>query len=328
MESETETAAMRRAIELSRHALGTTSPNPNVGAVVLDAQGRVAGIGHTAPAGGPHAEIRALAEAGQAAQFGTVISTLEPCNHAVADPTPLGGGGAITLRAAGVQVHSGVLLHDAFDAMRPWLIAVGRGWPWVVWKFASTLDGRSAAADGSSKWITSAAARADVHRLRGRVDAIIAGSGTVLADDPHLTVRGDDGELLERQPLRVIVDGSGRTPIHAKVLDGAAPTWVVSADGGSAGRVDLQKMLEALYGRGVRAALLEGGPTLAGVFLRLGLIDRVVGYVAPKLLGAGPAILGDAGIAAIDQALELDFHDITRIGRDLRLTADLNPRGV
>jgi diaminohydroxyphosphoribosylaminopyrimidine deaminase/5-amino-6-(5-phosphoribosylamino)uracil reductase len=346
MTSEIETVAMRRAIALSQAALGHTSPNPNVGCVVLDAAGQVAGAGHTAPVGGPHAEIRALAEAGERARGGTAITTLEPCDHvgrtgpcshaliaagvtrvvfAVPDPTPLAGGGAATLRAAGVEVVSGVLAEQAYDAMRGWLTAVGRGWPWVVWKFAATLDGRSAAADGTSRWITSAAARADVHRIRGEVDAIIAGSGTVLADDPHLTVRDPDGVLRDNQPLRVVVDGSARTPAHARVRDDAAETWVVTADGG---RVDLQKMLETLYGRGVRTALLEGGPVLAGAFLRLGLVDRVVGYLAPKLLGAGPAALADAGVTSIANALELDFHDVARIGPDLRFTADLNFRGV
>ena len=341
MASQVEQAAMRRAIALAHDALGNTSPNPNVGCVILDADGQVAGEGFTAPAGGPHAEVRALAAAGARARGGTAVVTLEPCNHTgrtgpctrallaagiarvvigVPDPNPLAAGGADTLRSAGVDVALGVLAPEARDAMLGWLTAEGRGWPFVVWKFAATLDGRSAAADGTSKWITSAEARADVHRLRGAVDAIIAGSGTILADDPHLTVRDPDGRLRARQPLRVVVDGSGRTPAQARVNDAAAPTWIVTAAGG---RVDPQKMLEELFGRGVRTALLEGGPTLAGVFLRLGLVDRVVAYVAPKLLGAGPAALGDAGIGTIADAISLNIVDIVKIGPDVRLTLAL-----
>jgi diaminohydroxyphosphoribosylaminopyrimidine deaminase / 5-amino-6-(5-phosphoribosylamino)uracil reductase len=340
MTSEIQTA-MHRAIALSWQALGHTSPNPNVGCVILDATGRLVGEGFTAPAGGPHAEVRALAMAGERARGGTAVVTLEPCNHTgrtgpcsqallaagisavvvgVRDPDPRAAGGIETLRAAGVSVASGVLAEPARQAMLGWLTAVGRGWPFVVWKFAATLDGRSAAADGTSQWITSPEARADVHRIRGEVDAIIAGSGTVLADDPHLTVRAADGSLRPRQPLRVVIDGSGRTPETAKVNDGAAPTWIVTADGG---RVDLQKTLEELFGRGVRSALLEGGPTLAGAFLRAGLVDRVVAYLAPKLLGAGPAALGEAGIGSIAGALAFDFTDVARIGPDLRLTAAL-----
>jgi diaminohydroxyphosphoribosylaminopyrimidine deaminase / 5-amino-6-(5-phosphoribosylamino)uracil reductase len=338
--SQLEETAMRRAIALARQALGTTSPNPNVGCVVLDAAGHPAGEGHTAPAGGPHAEVRALAEAGERARGGTAVVTLEPCDHtgrtgpctqallaagvarvvvAVRDPDPRAAGGAETLRTAGVQVAEGVLEPAARDAMLGWLTAVPRSRPYVVWKFAATLDGRSAAADGTSKWITSPEARADVHVLRSEVDAIIAGIGTVLADDPHLTAREPDGSPRSRQPLRVVLEGSRRTPEKARVNDGAAPTWIVS--GADGGRADLPKMLEQLYGRGIRTALLEGGPTLAGAFLAGGLVDRVVAYVAPKLLGAGPAALGDAGISTLAGARTLDIVDITKIGPDLRLTA-------
>jgi diaminohydroxyphosphoribosylaminopyrimidine deaminase/5-amino-6-(5-phosphoribosylamino)uracil reductase len=206
--------------------------------------------------------------------------------------------------------------------MLGWLTAVRLGRPFVVWKFAATLDGRSAAADGTSKWVTSPAARADVHRLRSTVDAIIAGVGTVLADDPRLTARA--GEV--RTPLRVVVDTGGRTPENANVHDGAAPTWVATAAEVGAdpqGRVDLGQLLKALYARGVRTALLEGGPTLAGAFLAAGLVDRVVAYLAPKLLGAGANALGAAGVGTIADAVELDLVDVTRVGPDLRLTAAL-----
>jgi diaminohydroxyphosphoribosylaminopyrimidine deaminase/5-amino-6-(5-phosphoribosylamino)uracil reductase len=181
------------------------------------------------------------------------------------------------------------------------------------------MDGRSAAADGTSKWITSPDARADVHRLRAGVDAIIAGWGTVLADDPQLTVRSPSGVRAARQPLRVVVGGTRSTTAALKVFDDSAPTWVAAA--GKDGRVDLAAMLRELYARGVRVALLEGGPTLAGAFLAAGLVDRVVAYLAPKLLGAGPAALGDAGIGSIAEALTLDVVDLARIGPDVRLTA-------
>ncbi len=334
----THESHMRRAVELSLLGLGETSPNPNVGCVLVGAGGTVVGEGRTAPAGGPHAEVNALAAAGELARGATAYVTLEPCNHtgrtgpctaaliaagvarvviAVRDPNPVAAGGAETLRAAGITVEHGVLHDAAHAAMIGWLTAVGRGTPYVIWKFAATLDGRSAAADGTSRWITSPEARADVHRIRAGVDAVIAGIGTVLADDPQLTVRTAAGPAA-RQPLRVVVDGGSRTPADARVLDGSAPTWVVTGPGG---RVDLRAMLRELYDRGVRTALLEGGPTLAGAFLAEGHVDRVVAYLAPKLLGAGPAALAAAGISTISEALTLDVVDLAVIGPDVRLTA-------
>jgi diaminohydroxyphosphoribosylaminopyrimidine deaminase / 5-amino-6-(5-phosphoribosylamino)uracil reductase len=335
-----ELAAMDRALELATLGLGETSPNPSVGAVILAADGSVAGEGRTAPAGGPHAEVVALAAAGARARGGTAVVTLEPCDHTgrtgpctqaliaagvarvvvgVRDPDPVAAGGLDTLRAAGVQVASGVRAGAAAHGLRYWLTSVRRGRPYLIWKYAATLDGRSAAADGTSRWITSEAARADVHALRATVDAIVAGSGTVRADDPALTVRVPG---LDRRPLRVVVDSAGGTPEGARVTDGAAPTWVATAaavGAGPDGRVEL-------YRRGVRAALLEGGPTLAGAFLAAGLVDEVVGYLAPKLLGAGPAALGAAGVATVTDAIELDLTDVTQVGPDLRITATIRRR--
>jgi diaminohydroxyphosphoribosylaminopyrimidine deaminase/5-amino-6-(5-phosphoribosylamino)uracil reductase len=333
---------MDHALALCAEGLGQTSPNPSVGAVILSADGALAGVGRTAPAGGPHAEVGALAQAGPAARGGTAVVTLEPCNHTgrtgpcsraliaagvarvvvgVRDPHPVAAGGVETLRAAGVDVEVGVRAEQAAHTMRYWLTAVRRGRPYLIWKYAATLDGRSAAVDGTSKWITSEAARADVHRLRATVDAVVAGVGTVLADDAALTVRLPD---VRRRPLRVVVDSAGRTPAGARVRDDAAPTWIATTDevgAGPDGRVDLDKLLAALYARGVRAALLEGGPTLAGAALAAGLVDEVVGYLAPKLLGAGPTALGPAGVSSIAGAIELTVVDVTRIGPDLRLTA-------
>lgn len=369
MASQAEIAAMGRAVELAARGLGTTSPNPVVGCVILDKDGRVVGEGFHAYAGGPHAEIVALAGAGDRARGGTVVVTLEPCDHvgvtgpcsralvqagvarvviAVTDPDTHAAGGAQTLRAAGVEVEIGVRAAEAEAANIAWLTAVRRRRPYLIWKYAATLDGRSAAADGTSMWISSEAARMDVHAHRSTVDAVIVGVGTVLADDPQLTARNlRDGSLAIRQPLRVVVDSDGRTPPDARVRDAVAPTWIVTAEelGGAALReryggeladrpdtkqVDLAELLTQLYDRDVRAALLEGGPRLAGAFLRRGLVDRVVGYLAPKLLGAGPTALVDAGVDTVADAIELEIVDVTRVGPDLRFTAlprtDASPR--
>ena len=346
MASQAELAAMGRAVELAARGLGTTSPNPVVGCVIIDAGGAVAGEGFHAYAGGPHAEIVALAQAGERARGGTVVVTLEPCDHhgltgpctqallragvarvviGVRDPHPRAAGGERTLRAADVDVEVGVRQAEVEAGNIAWLTAVRRSRPYLIWKYAATLDGRSAAADGSSMWITSEAARMDVHAHRGTVDAVIVGVGTVLADNPQLTARNlRDGSLAIRQPLRVVVDSAGRTPAGARVRDAAAPTWVVTAadfGGGTDDQVDLAELLQRLYDKDVRAALLEGGPRLAGAFLSAGLVDQVIGYLAPKMLGSGPTALVDAGVGTIADAIEFELTDITRIGPDIRFTA-------
>jgi diaminohydroxyphosphoribosylaminopyrimidine deaminase/5-amino-6-(5-phosphoribosylamino)uracil reductase len=322
--------AMRRALELSRAVLGTTSPNPPVGAVLLDEAGEVVGEGATQPPGGPHAEVVALQQA--AGRAHTAVVTLEPCHHTgrtgpcsqalivagvrrvvvgCPEPTAKAAGATVALRAGGIEVVDGVLADEvAAGPLAAWLHAQRTGRPYVTWKYAATLDGRSAAVDGTSRWITGPEARADVHRLRAEVDAVVVGVGTVLADDPLLTVRPDPGH----QPLRVVLDTHDRTPAGAKVRDGGAPTWVVT------GPVDLPTLLKDLAERDVVSVLLEGGPTLAGSFLRADLVDRVVAYVAPALLGAGPAVVHDAGIGTIDDAIRLHLTDVTRFGDDLRLT--------
>jgi diaminohydroxyphosphoribosylaminopyrimidine deaminase / 5-amino-6-(5-phosphoribosylamino)uracil reductase len=357
--SPAEADAMRRAIALAARGLGSTSPNPIVGCVVLDAEGRIAGEGWHQRAGGPHAEVDALRAAADRARGGTAVVTLEPCNHtgrtgpcaqalidagvtrvvyAVADPNPVATGGAATLRAAGVDVEGGVLAAEAARGNEAWLTAVRHGRPFVTWKYAATLDGRIAAADGSSRWITSADSRAEVHRLRAAADAVVVGSGTLRADDPHLAVRGHDGRDGEvRQPLRVVVDTTASVNSGARVLDSAAPTLIAVAEDAdtthltadlvrlpraAGGRgLDIPALLSALYERGVRSVLLEGGPTLAGSFVAAGAVDKVIGYLAPALLGAGPAALADAGIPTIAAALRLDIADVTTVGPDLRVTA-------
>ncbi|HEX2176134.1 MAG TPA: RibD family protein, partial [Nocardioidaceae bacterium] len=193
-----------------------------------------------------------------------------------------------------------------------WLTVQRLGRPHVTVKWAQSLDGRTAAADGTSQWITGPVARADVHRRRAASDAIVAGTGTVLADDPRLTARDDHGEPLATQPLRVVV-GRTEIPAHARVLDSAAETLLLATH-------DPGEVLDALYARGRHRVWLEGGPTLAGAFLRHGLVDEVVAYLAPVLLGAGRHALDDAGISTLSRAIRLGVCDVTQIGADLRLT--------
>ncbi|MFB7179376.1 bifunctional diaminohydroxyphosphoribosylaminopyrimidine deaminase/5-amino-6-(5-phosphoribosylamino)uracil reductase RibD [Streptomyces sp. NPDC056257] len=352
--SDAGTRAMRRAVELAARGLGSTSPNPVVGCVITDASGTVVGEGWHERAGGPHAEVNALRAAGDAARGATAYVTLEPCNHtgrtgpcaralveagiarvvyAVSDPNPQASGGAATLRAAGIDTEAGFLEAEAEAGNTAWLTSVRLGRPHVTWKYAATLDGRSAAADGTSRWISSAESRADVHRLRAEADAVLVGGGTLRADDPHLAVRGIDGAT---QPLRVALDTHAGLRPGARILDDSAPTLLVVAEDADTrhlpgvdllrlplqdGRLPIHRLLTELYARGVRSLLLEGGPTLAGAFAEGGAVDRVVGYLAPALLGAGPAAFGDAGITNISQAVRLDITEAVRVGPDLRITA-------
>jgi diaminohydroxyphosphoribosylaminopyrimidine deaminase / 5-amino-6-(5-phosphoribosylamino)uracil reductase len=326
-------AAMRRAIALAELGLGSTSPNPIVGCVIVGPDGSVVGEGYHARAGQAHAEVIALQDAGGLARGATAFVTLEPCRHtgrtppctralidagvarvvfAVADPDPRAGHGADDLRAAGVVVEEGLLGQEAARSNAAWLHHARTGRPFVTWKYAATLDGRVAASDGTSRWITGEAARRDVHVLRARSDAIVVGTGTVLADDPHLDVRLPDVPRSNR-PLRVVV-GRRALPAAAKVLDDAAPTVLLTEH-------DPKSVLAYLSERGVVSVLLEGGPTLAGAFVGAGLVDRVVAYLAPALLGAGPAALGDAGIETLGSALRLHVDAVDLIGDDVRIIA-------
>ena len=329
-------AAMRRAMALGETVHGRTSPNPPVGAVILDPDGHLVGEGATRPAGQEHAEIVALAEAGDRARGGTVVVTLEPCGHtgrtgpcsqalieagvarvvyALNDPNLEAAGGSDQLRAAGIEVVSGLLADEvAAGAIRAWTHAVATGRPFVTWKTATTLDGRVAAPDFTSRWISSPVSRADSHALRSIVDAIVVGSGTVLADDPQLTARDSEGQPLDYQPLRVVLDRRHRTPQHAQVLDSTAETLVLDT-------AVPRFALKALFDRGVRHVLLEGGPTLAGAFVEARCVDEVVAYIAPKLLGAGPSALGSAGVGTITDAVTLEIEDVVRLGPDVRIRA-------
>ena len=323
---------MRSAMAQAETVKGTTYPNPPVGAVILDRDGGIAGVGATQPPGGPHAEVMALRRAGERAAGGTAVVTLEPCNHhgrtppcvdallaagvtgvvyAAADPNPDAAGGAKRLAGAGLSVEAGVLADDvAGGSLREWLHRQRTGRPHVTWKFAASVDGRSAAADGTSKWITGEAARADVHRLRAVADAIVVGTGTVFADDPTLTARLPDGSLADRQPLRVVVGMREISP-DAKVLNDDSRTMVIRTS-------DPREVIQALADR--TDVLLEGGPTLAGAFLRAGVVDRIVAYVAPMLLGGPVTAVGDLGIASMAQAQKWHFDGVQRFGPDLRMS--------
>lgn len=323
-----ERDAMRRALTLAATPGVPLGPNPRVGCVLLDDAGRTVAEGFHRGAGTPHAEVDALAQVGSARGL-TAVVTLEPCNHtgrtgpcsealltagvrrvvfALDDPYPPARGGAQRLRDAGVEVESGPLAQEAARVNRGWLHGLTHGRPFVTWKLATSLDGRSAAADGTSRWVSNAASRRDTHRLRGEADVMMVGTGTVLVDGPQLTVRDADDRPLPRevQPLRVVV-GERPVPSGARVLDDDADTWVT-------GSRDLEAVLAELYDEGRRHVFLEGGPTLAGAFLRAGLVDEVVCYVAPMLVGDGLSSVVGLPFTTIGDALRLDVLDVTTLG--------------
>ena len=323
--------AMARAAALARDARPHVSPRAWVGAVLVEADGMVH-EGATQPVPGPHAELVALAAAGQAARGATLYTTLEPCSHttgrspgftttcadavvaagvdlvvaALEDPDPrVSGGGFAKLRDAGIAVEVGVGADEVAAGLAPYLKHRRTGRPYVVLKLAASLDGRTAAPDGSSRWITGAEARADAHRLRALSDAVVVGAGTVRADDPELTVRHVEG----RDPLRVVL---GRAPEGAKVhpaleLDDAPDA-----------------VLDELGRRGILQAMVEGGATVAGAFHRAGLVDRYVVYLAPALFGGddGRALFAGPGAATMDDVWRGRITSVERLGDDLRVELD------
>ncbi len=326
--SAAERSAMRRALELAATPGVPLGPNPRVGCVLLDDLGRTIAEGHHRGAGTPHAEADALDAAGSRARGATAVVTLEPCNHtgrtgpcaqalvasgvrrvvfAQPDPNPAAAGGGATLRAAGVEVESGLLEDDARSLNRVWTFAVVHGRPFVTWKFATTLDGRSAAADGTSRWVSSRAARLDTHRLRALCDVMLVGTNTVEVDDPLLTVRDADDRPVDRQPLRVVMGerdlDPGRRVFDPRLANGAETLHLRTRDP--------EKALAELSALDRQHVFLEGGPTLAAAFLRAGLVDEIVAYVAPMLLGSGRAAVGDLGIPTIAGAFRPRVADIT-----------------
>ena len=325
---------MRRGLELA--AQGPVVGNhARVGAVVLSPDGQTLAEGWHRGAGTPHAEVDAMSRLGADQLRGaTVVVTLEPCNHtgrtgpcslalidagvgrvvyAIDDPGPDAHGGGDRLRAAGVDVVSGVLADQASAFLERWLLSVRHQRPWVTVKWASSLDGRSAAADGTSRWITGAAARQHVHEQRAAHDAILVGTGTALTDDPSLTARGDAGELLTDQPLPVVL---GDRPLPADAAVRAHPRGLVHLPGH-----DLDAVMATLLDRGVRTLLVEGGPTVASAFIRAGLVDEVLVYLAPVLLGGPRVALSDIGVGSMHQRLRLDVLSTTSLGPDLLVRA-------
>jgi diaminohydroxyphosphoribosylaminopyrimidine deaminase / 5-amino-6-(5-phosphoribosylamino)uracil reductase len=336
-----EQAAMRRALALAASPGVPLGPNPRVGCVIIDDSGTEVAESHHRGAGTVHAEAAALREAGDAARGATAVVTLEPCNHtgrtgpcaealiaagvrrvvfAQPDTNAVAAGGAEALRAAGVEVESGLLLEEARHLNRAWTFAVEHGRPFVTWKFATTLDGRSAAADGTSRWVSSRAARLDTHRLRAQCDTILVGTNTVEVDDPELTVRDEVDEPLPRQPLRAVM-GLREVAADRRVLNARAETICLQTR-------DPRTALETLFARDCQHVFLEGGPTLAAAFLDAGLVDEVVAYVAPMLLGAGAPAVAELGIGTISDARHLDVTDVTVVGagRDTNVRLTMTPR--
>lgn len=338
---------MLRALELAASPEVPLGAHARVGCVLLDADGNTLAEGFHRGAGTPHAEAAALAAlvaAGGRARGATAVVTLEPCNHtgrtgpcaqaliesrvrrvvfAQADPNPVAQGGADSLRAAGIDVASGLLEDQARAVNRIWSFVVEHRRPFVTWKFATTLDGRSAAADGTSRWVSSLPARRDTHRLRRLCDSILVGTNTVEVDDPALTVRDADDELAPLQPLRVVMGKRNLDTSH-RVFDDSAATLHLRTR-------DPRAVLDDLFARDRQHLFLEGGPTVAAAFLQAGLVDEVIAYVAPMLLGAGRSAVGNLGISTIGSARHLRLDDVTVLGTgpeaNLRLTLTPSTEG-
>lgn len=362
---------MQEALRLAALATGRTSPNPLVGAVVVK-DGRIVGAGYHAKAGGPHAEVVALEQAGEQARGATLYVTLEPCSHygrtppcadliikcgvgrvvaAMVDPNPLvSGSGLKRIAEAGIPTSVGLLADEAAALNEVFITYITQKRPFIHVKTAMSLDGKVACYTGASQWITGPEARREVHRLRSLHDGIMVGIGTVLADDPRLTVRLEPGEVTyapvgDRQPVRIIVDSRGRLPLTARCLQGAGTdatvivamtedvppkrvealrdlgvrVWTGPAAGG---RVDLAALLADLAQLEITSILVEGGPTLTGALFDAGLVDRVTAFIAPVILGGrtAPSAVGGAGAPTPDAGWHLERVVSERYGRDLMIS--------
>jgi len=354
---ERDRSHMRRALELAARGLFTTTPNPRVGCVIVR-DGRVLGEGWHERAGEAHAEIRALADAaarGESPRGSTAYTTLEPCNHegrtppcsealaaagvarvvfAMRDPNSIARGGMERMQRAGVSVEGGLCEEESLELNVGWLKRMRDGRPWVRVKIAASLDGRTALEDGSSQWITGPDARADGHRWRARACAILTGIGTVTQDDPRLTVRGVD---TPRQPLKVVVDRRGELPASAKLVQSGS-VLVISAErpraawpsnvesvvlAGAEGRVDLHRMLQLFAERELNEIHVEAGAKLNGALLAARLVDELLLYVAPCLLGdpARGMFALPSPIAALSERVPIAIRDHARVGEDWRILA-------
>jgi diaminohydroxyphosphoribosylaminopyrimidine deaminase/5-amino-6-(5-phosphoribosylamino)uracil reductase len=354
---------MARALRLARLGLYSTPPNPSVGCVIVASDGRVVGEGHHERAGEPHAEVIALRSAGAAASGGTAYVSLEPCAHfgrtppctealraagigrvvaAVGDPNPrVNGGGLQRLAAAGIAAVDGLLESEAREINRGFVSRMTRGRPWVTLKIGASLDGRTALANGASRWITGDAARSDVQRLRARASAIVTGIGTVLADDPALTVRDPSLELRGRRPLRVVFDSGLRLPAATRLATDGGPTLVFTTAASLASRgaalqlagvltealpsreagLDLAAGLERLAQLECNEVLVEAGPALAGAFVAAGLVDEVIAFVAATVLGdAARPMLRLPLLEKLSERRQFRWVDVRAVGCDLRLT--------
>jgi diaminohydroxyphosphoribosylaminopyrimidine deaminase/5-amino-6-(5-phosphoribosylamino)uracil reductase len=354
---------MARALDLAREGLYSTPPNPAVGCVLVR-DGTVVGEGRHLRTGEPHAEVHALAVAGALSRGATAYVSLEPCDHhgrtppcvdallaagvarvvaAMHDPNPrVAGRGLERLRAAGVAVQCGLREAEARELNRGFVARMSRGRPWVTLKIGASLDGRTALANGASRWITGEAARSDVQRLRARASAILTGVGTVLADDPQLSVRDPGLELRGRVPLRAVLDRQLRTPATAALFREPGTTLLLAASGaeptraaalqaagasvatipGDAHRGELAAVLALLAERECNEVLVEAGPTLAGALLEAGLIDELVVYLAPTVLGdAAQPMFAMAELERMADRREYTWTGVERIGADFKLTA-------
>ncbi len=343
--SRDELAALRAATRAAADPTIRTRVNPRVGAALLDADGKLLGVAAHRGPGTPHAEVAAIAALPPGSEPHTAVVTLEPCAHrgntgpcteallaagvrrvvfAQQDPNPIAAGGGLVLAQAGLDVvslsqtvepedpESRQIIAETRDLDPEWLTAARLGRPHVRLKLALTIDGRIAAADGSSRWITGPSARRDAHRLRARADAILVGTGTALADNPQLSVRDEHDTPIPYplQPTRVVL-GRRPVPSGARLHDASAPTQqLVETDPATA--------LRRLYDQGVRRVFVEGGARIAAAFLRAGVVDELVTYTAPALLGAGPPAVADLGITTIADARRLQVVDVALVGDDVR----------
>jgi len=363
MNTPTDNEFMMQAIRLAERGLYSTDPNPRVGCVLVK-EGQIVGQGWHAQAGGPHAEINALAKAGEAAAGATAYVTLEPCCHqgktppcsdalikagvsrivvAMEDPNPqVAGKGSAALRQAGIKVETGLLQAQAEQLNHGFIQRMKTGRPWVRCKLAMSLDGRTAMAGGESKWISSDASRVDVQRLRARSSAIMTGIGTVLADDPSLNVRLDEIDAVNvKQPVRVILDSKLRIPPAARLLSLPGETIIFTSESNADkcaalvsdavtvitqsnanGQLNLGHVLDELGQREINEVQLEAGATLSGAMLDAGLIDELVIYMAPHLMGdGGRGLFHLPGLTEMQQRVNLSISDIRAIGSDIRISA-------